>query len=89
MAAHIPDDDPVAWGESGDLSIPHPARGAVAVAEQDSGAVPVLLVIDLDAIAIEEGHVGSPYVAAAPNPTLPRMRRREREGQVMFDSMQR
>jgi len=80
VAAHIPEDDPVVRGEGGDLSVPHPAGGAIAVAEQDSGAVTVLFVIDLDAIAIEEGYVGFPYARRAPTPTLRRMRGREWEG---------
>ena len=56
MAAHVPDDDPMARDESGDLLVPHPAGGAVAVAQQDGWAVPMILVIDFDAIAIEKGH---------------------------------
>src|SRR6202040_2578025 len=47
----------------GDLRVPHPAGGAIAVAQQDGGAVPVILVIDLDAAAIEKGHAQSPYWA--------------------------
>ena len=35
VAAHIPGDDPVARGEGRDLSVPHPAGGAVPMAEQD------------------------------------------------------
>jgi hypothetical protein len=31
------------------------------VAEQDGGVVPVILVINLDAAAIEKGHAQSPY----------------------------
>jgi len=27
VAAHVPDDDPVAWGEGGDLRVPRPAGG--------------------------------------------------------------
>ena len=75
VAAHIPDDDPVAPGESGDLPVPHPAGGAVAVAEKDGWAVPVILVIDFDAVAIEKWHGPSglekwetaPLVAAPPS----------------------
>jgi len=33
VAAHIPDDDPVMRGEGGDLRVPHPAGGSIAVAQ--------------------------------------------------------
>src|SRR6516164_9568407 len=41
MAAHIPDDDPVARGEDANLPLPHPAGDAVAMAQQDGWSVPM------------------------------------------------
>ena len=73
VAAHVPDDDPVARDEGGNLPVPHPAGGAVAVAEQDRRAMPVILVIDLDTVAIEKRHApsGCRIRATAPRAAAP------------------
>ncbi len=91
VAAHIPEDDPVIRGEGGDLRVPHPAGGAIAVAQQDGGAMPVILKIDFDAAAIEKGHAQSPYWAGtkggAASRAPPRVVQRKGEKEAGTTSM--
>src|SRR5205814_2496983 len=60
MPPHIPDYNPVPRSESGNLPVPHPAGRGVTVTQQNGWAPPMILVIDLDAVAVEEGHARSP-----------------------------
>src|SRR6185312_2344940 len=56
MPAHIPQDQPAALGEMGDLTIPQAHRLAEAMGQQDGRALAMGLVSYRDAIAIDEWH---------------------------------
>src|SRR3954464_12715735 len=58
MAAHVPQHEAVAIGESGDLPVPHPAGRAIAVRQQDRRRLvgTVDLVMDADPSAVDARH---------------------------------
>ena len=56
VAAHVPHDDLKAVLQCCDLAVPHAAGRAVAVRQQDGGALPVHFVMDRHAVAIEPCH---------------------------------
>ena len=58
VAAEVPDDHLVAVLQRRDLIVPHARGRAVAVAQQDRRSLPVDLVVDRDAVAVELGHQG-------------------------------
>ncbi len=73
VTAHVPHDHaPARVGERADLATPHLGRGGVAVAQQHDGVtLAVHLVVELDAVAIEERHQSRGATTSTPRAMAP------------------
>src|SRR5260370_772187 len=60
MAAHVPEDPPIAVGERGDLPVPHPGGRAIAVRQQEGRAGTVAFIVNGDPVAVDRRHDEAP-----------------------------
>src|SRR5438046_1458708 len=63
VAAHVPEDHPIAVGEPGDLPLPHARGRAIAVRQQQGRSGAVAFVMNADPALVDRRHDEAPVAA--------------------------